>query len=31
MYIREEQDACREGQGSYKTRYAVPKQGERER
>lgn len=21
MFIREEQDACREGQGSYKTRY----------
>lgn len=21
MFIREEQDACKEGQGSYKTRY----------
>lgn len=29
MFIREEQDACREGQGSYKTRYgSVPSEGQ---
>lgn len=29
MFIREEQDACREGQGSYKTRYGrVPSEGQ---